>query len=84
MLTYQVDFEIIGLPNKQTANNQKVTIMEYQLDSISFEAYNQGVESGVITDTEQEVIAIILEQEVVSYCGKRFQVTFDTMDLIEV
>ena len=55
-----------------------------QLDSISFEAYQQGVEAGVITDTEQEVVAIILEQEVVSYCGKHFNVTFDYMDLTEV
>lgn len=58
--------------------------MEYQLDSVSFEAFKDGVDQGIITDTEQEVVAIILDQEVVSYCGPRFSVTFDTMDLIEV
>lgn len=53
------------------------------LDSVAFEAYNQMVEVGLIKDTEEELVAILLDQEVVTYCNEKYSVTFDVMDLVE-
>ena len=52
------------------------------LDSASFAAYKDGFDNGTIKDTEAEVVATILEQEVVSYCSEKGCYTFDEMDLI--
>ena len=52
-----------------------------QLDSVSYAAYKDGVENGTIKDSEQEIVRIVQEQEVVSYCSKYGSYTFDYMDL---
>ena len=53
------------------------------LDSVAFEAYNNMKEVGLITDSEQEIVQILLDQEVVTYCNAKYSVTFDVMDLVE-
>jgi deferrochelatase/peroxidase EfeB len=54
-----------------------------QLDSVSYAAYKDGVENGTIKDSEQEIVRIVQEQEVVSYCSKYGSYTFEYMDLCE-
>ena len=53
------------------------------LDSVAFEAYNNMKEVGLITDSEQDIVQILLEQEVVTYCNEKYSVAFDVMDLVE-
>jgi hypothetical protein len=55
----------------------------YQLDSVSYQAYLDGVGNDTIKDTEQEVVETILEQDIVSYCSKHGCYTFDYNDLTE-
>ena len=64
-----------------TQHNEELTM--YQLDSTSHAAFTDGVDNGTIRDTEQEVVQIILDQEVVSYCSKYGCYTFDIYDLTE-
>lgn len=54
-----------------------------QLDSVSFEAYTQMVEVGLIKDSESELVDILLDQEIVTYANEKYSVTFDIMDLVE-
>jgi hypothetical protein len=54
-----------------------------QLDSVSYAAYIDGRDNGTIRDTEEEIVRIIEEQEIVSYCSERGCYTFDYMDLCE-
>ena len=54
-----------------------------QLDSVSYAAYKDGFENGTIRDSEEEVVKIVLDQEVVSYCSEYGSYTFDYMDLCE-
>ena len=54
-----------------------------QLDSVAFAAYEDGVENGTIRDSEEDIVRIVLDQEVVSYCSERGCYTFDYMDLVE-
>ena len=54
-----------------------------QLDSVSYAAYKDGVENGTIKDSEQDIVMIVLDQEVVSYCSEYGSYTFDYLDLIE-
>jgi len=56
---------------------------QYQLDSCSFAAWQEGYENGTIRDTEEEVVKIVLKQEVVSYCDSRATYTFDINDLVD-
>jgi deferrochelatase/peroxidase EfeB len=58
-------------------------VFKMQLDSVSYAAYKDGVENGTIKDSEQEIVRIVQEQEVVSYCSKYGSYTFDYMDLCE-
>jgi len=55
----------------------------YQLDSVAYQAYLDGVGNDTIKDTEKEVVETILEQDVVSYCSERGCYTFDYDDLTE-
>ena len=45
-------------------------------------AYNKGVADGTITSTVTEMIEIILQQEIVSYCSENGTYSFDTYDII--
>ena len=57
--------------------------MTYILDSVAYAAYAEGIENGTITDSEQDIIQIILDQDVVSYCSRFASYTFDYNDLLE-
>jgi hypothetical protein len=54
-----------------------------KLDSISYAAFIDGRDNGTIKDTEQEIVRIVQEQELVSYCSEYGCYTFDYMDLCE-
>ena len=66
-----------------THNSQPHEDNTMQLDSVSYAAYIDGYENGTIRDTEEELVRIIEEQEIVSYCSERGCYTFDYMDLCE-
>jgi len=57
--------------------------MNYELDSVAYAAYAEGIENGTITDSETDLIKIILDQEIVSYCSRFASYTFDYNDLVE-
>ena len=56
----------------------------YEFNRKAFEAHQYGVERGIVSDSESEIISIILEQEIVSYCTSKGCVSFDYNDLQEV
>ena len=47
----------------------------------ALEAYKQGKANGTISDGIADIIAIIDEQEVVSYCSELGSYTFDYFDI---
>ena len=47
----------------------------------ALEAYKAGVADGTITCSKENLIATVLEQEVVSYCSKKGTYTFDYFDV---
>ena len=49
----------------------------------ALEALNKGTKEGTITDNEEQIIDIILEQEIVSYCSSKGSYSFDYTDIIE-
>ena len=49
----------------------------------AYERYLNAKEKGIVTDTEQEIIDIIYEQEIVSYCTSKGCVSFDYNDVQE-
>jgi hypothetical protein len=53
------------------------------LDSVSFAAYQEMRDVGLIKDSEQDIVQIVLDQEVVTYCNAKYSVTFDVYDLVE-
>lgn len=53
------------------------------LDSVSYAAYLEGRGNGTITDTERDLVEIILDQEIVTYANVKYSYTFDIMDLVE-
>ena len=57
--------------------------MNYILDSDAWFAYVEGYNNGTITDSETDLIKIILDQEIVSYCSRFASYTFDYNDLVE-
>jgi hypothetical protein len=44
-------------------------------------AYNKAFAAGVVTDTPQEIIEIIMDQEIVSYCTENGSISFDYNDV---
>ena len=48
------------------------------------EALAHGTANGTIQDTEEQIIGIIDEQEVVSYCSMVGSYTFDYCDIVDV
>jgi len=56
--------------------------MEFTFTSEALAAYNKGVADGTITNTVTEMIHIILQQEIVSYCSENGTYSFDQDDLI--
>ena len=56
----------------------------YEFNRKALEDYNNAVERGIVTDRESEIISIILDQEIVSYCTSKGCVSFDYSDLQEV
>jgi hypothetical protein len=54
--------------------------MKFTNDALA--AYNKGVADGTITDTVAEIIEVIMEQEIVSYCSENGTYSFDGGDLI--
>ena len=53
------------------------------LDSVSYAAYLEGRGNGTITDTERDLVEIILDQQIVTYANTKHSYTFDEMDLVE-
>jgi len=54
--------------------------MKFTNEALS--SYSRGVADGTITSTVAEMIEIILQQEIVSYCSKNGTYSFDTYDII--
>jgi len=52
-----------------------------QFNRKALEAYQEMKDKCNITDSEQEVIAIIEQQEIVSYCTSKGCVSFDYSDV---
>ena len=48
---------------------------------VALNAYKHGSANGTITDSITEIISIIDEQEVVSYCSEKGSYTFDNGDI---
>lgn len=67
--------------NVQHELREKVNSM--MLDSVAFEAYEQMKDVGLIKDSEADIVQIVLDQEIVTYCNAKYSVTFDINDLIE-
>ena len=53
------------------------------LNRAALEALKHGTANGTIQDTEEQIIDIIDEQEVVSYCSKVGSYTFDCADIVD-
>ena len=52
---------------------------------LSRQAYDKLLlarDQGLTNDTEQDIIAIVLEQEIVSYCTEKGCVSFDINDIV--
>ena len=54
--------------------------MKFTNEALS--SYSRGVADGTITSTVAEMIEIILQQEIVSYCSENGTYSFDTYDII--
>lgn len=54
--------------------------MEY-LNEAALDAVAHGTANGTITDTADQIIEILHEQEVVSYCSSVGSYTFDYTDI---
>jgi len=52
------------------------------LTNESLKALDQARVNGICEDTEQEIIDIVLEQEIVSYCTSKGCVSFDVHDVV--
>jgi len=48
----------------------------------AIDAYIWAKEKGIVSDTIDEIINIVMEQEIVSYCTSDGCVSFDTDDII--
>lgn len=57
--------------------------MEYTFSQEALEAYEYGVDQGIVDDTMDEIIQIVLDQEIVSYCSEKGTISFDVYDLEE-
>ena len=53
-----------------------------KLNKKAYDAYKAGVADGTIKCSMEKVIAVVQEQEVVSYCSKKGTYTFDYMDVV--
>jgi len=53
--------------------------MKFTNEALAY--YGKGVVDGTITDTVAEIIEIIMEQEIVSYCSEHGTYCFDTDDI---
>ena len=53
----------------------------YKLNEVALEAYTRAIENALEIEPLDELIEIVLEQEVVSYCDANGCVTFDIYDL---
>lgn len=56
----------------------------YEFTRKAYETYLNALSKGLTKDTEEEIIQIILEQEIVSYCTSKGCVSFDYNDLQEI
>lgn len=56
---------------------------EFNFTREATEAHQYALEKGITSDTEQEIIDIVLEQEIVSYCTSKGCVSFDVNDLVQ-
>ena len=54
--------------------------MKFTNEALS--AHSKGVADGTITDTVAEIISIIIEQDIVSYCSEHGTYSFDYDDII--
>ena len=52
------------------------------LNKAAVEAYVWAKEKGILSDTIDEIIDIVLDQEIVSYCSSNGTVSFDIDDII--
>jgi hypothetical protein len=48
----------------------------------AIEAYEWAAAKGIVSDTINEIIEIVMEQEIVSYCTSEGCVSFDYTDVV--
>lgn len=58
--------------------------MVYALNREALEAYDWAFDLGIVDDTVEEIVQIVLDQEIVSYCSDKGTVSFDVYDLEEI
>jgi len=56
----------------------------YTLNETAIEAWNWAQEKGISVDPVEEIIEVLYDQEIVSYCNQHGCVSFDYLDLVEV
>ena len=55
------------------------------LNTKARQAFTRAKKKGIeITDTKKQIVDIVLEQEIVSYCNSKGCVSFDVNDLEEI
>ena len=55
----------------------------YVLEQEAQEAYDWAFDLGIVDDTVDKIVEIVLDQEIVSYCSDKGTVSFDVYDLVE-
>ena len=53
----------------------------FELNRAALETHQSAIERGIEVDSIEEIIEIVLEQEIVSYCNSNGCVSFDVNDL---
>lgn len=53
----------------------------YTLTKQALKAFNKGVQEGTITDSIEDVIGTLIDQDVVTYCSENGCYTFDYLDI---
>jgi transcriptional regulator CtsR len=54
----------------------------YTLNTAALETLQYAIDNNITTDSKEEIIETILDQEIVSYCNHRGCVSFDIDDLL--
>ena len=56
--------------------------MTLVFNKTAMEAYEWAVDNGICDDPIEDIIDIVMDQEVVSYCTSKGSVTFDIYDVV--